>query len=1224
MAGFWDNNYINSWKQNKALRDADGIVKGSDAWNGYNAAMQASAGGAALSAVQGITGILNPTLQMAQAPDVSMYQNQIDQLGNFRDGKTWDINQLMENRSSVINPRQYTYEDIGGITDAGIAGGTLSSALSGASAGLSIGGLPGLIIGGVLGAGAGLIGGFTGRDAAKREVEGLNMSARYEAKENEKYFNTQADRIQDFQYDNLFAHRAAQGGSIHIKKANRGKFTEAAKRHHMTVQQFAKHVLSNKNKSKYSATMRKRANFARNAAGWSHAEGGQLDNSLTMESYNSHGGYYSPNNLVRINTGGTHEQNPNGGVQYGMDAQGIPNLVEQEENIYKKGGEIGNDYVFSDRLKATRSELKKFGLPEAYAGKSFSEIADVLSEEAKDRPNDAVSNNGMGAMLDRLMACQEDHKQRQEQAELRRELSRLSPEELAELETMLAQQEQAPVQEQPQVPVMEQPQPEMAAAPQEQVPAQLPEQMAQMPVVAAYGGPIRVLGTGTPGLLLDPNATLPDEYVPEDGTTRAMQHFDERQDRNKAIAEGIDYFFNGPDDVFGGAGAIELLAGPAAVAKVGKVAKGVSKAIKVAEKGKKLKAIEAARDVAKAEATAAAGKANAAGKEAEKLLAKATKFNEKGKYEEATELLGRAKTALNTQKVETSAYKAAAKNASRRHPRINTTVPVTTEAAEGAAATATSAPTWWQRNRGWVIPTAAIGGATSLGIPAGMAIWGGKGKESKRPADAAVGTYSSSDIQEGGRFGVSGYNAYGGPVYREYSGKNGSVIGKGPIYTAMTTAPEYENTYSYFTNNPLYVGSGVEWVRHPSGAATQDYGTSYTYETPPEYYLGPEPRTTSGSVTAGSTGSGSSAGSSSEYAGSAAAASGSRADAPVVVNSTPVDGTKLVSDANLAIERANNDFIRGIEAGLSEQEAAYLASVTPDKFSFDTTITVPRKTKATGPAPLASPQWLIPMTEYGTALFNAFQQPDRLNLTPLKPTFVNGRLALERQRYTPIDQQTAINPVLSNSAAYYRGISNAGMGLSMPASLAAAIQASNQGIGAATAQGRLYNDQLRSNVIQQNNAAEQTEADFYRGINTTNAQIANQMALQNYYGNMRQQMYNNEQETAKWNAVSGAYDAANKGVADLLHQNAVMNQVNSNRALLGYWVDANGWAHYTRQDGSQVVMDRKTGQILGETPATLPVMSIQSPSYLPVSDEKKKQIQAETAARIAAMRKKYE
>lgn len=67
---------------------------------------------------------------------------------------------------------------------------------------------------------------------------------------------------------------AADGGPIHIAKNKRGTFTAAATKHGMGVQEFASHVLSNKDK--YSTTMVKKANFARNASKWNHAYGGPI------------------------------------------------------------------------------------------------------------------------------------------------------------------------------------------------------------------------------------------------------------------------------------------------------------------------------------------------------------------------------------------------------------------------------------------------------------------------------------------------------------------------------------------------------------------------------------------------------------------------------------------------------------------------------------------------------------------------------------------------------------------------------------------------------------------------------------------------------------------------------------------------------------------------------------------------------------------------------------
>jgi len=55
---------------------------------------------------------------------------------------------------------------------------------------------------------------------------------------------------------------------IHIKEANKGKFSAKAKRAGMSVQAYARKVL--KKGSKASAATKKQANFARNAKKWKH------------------------------------------------------------------------------------------------------------------------------------------------------------------------------------------------------------------------------------------------------------------------------------------------------------------------------------------------------------------------------------------------------------------------------------------------------------------------------------------------------------------------------------------------------------------------------------------------------------------------------------------------------------------------------------------------------------------------------------------------------------------------------------------------------------------------------------------------------------------------------------------------------------------------------------------------------------------------------------------
>lgn len=80
--------------------------------------------------------------------------------------------------------------------------------------------------------------------------------------------NAGIDKNGNFGFLDLIIHDYNSGKDIYIKPSKRGTFTKAAKQHGMSVQSFANRVL--RNPSKYSAAMRKKANFAHNAAGWKH------------------------------------------------------------------------------------------------------------------------------------------------------------------------------------------------------------------------------------------------------------------------------------------------------------------------------------------------------------------------------------------------------------------------------------------------------------------------------------------------------------------------------------------------------------------------------------------------------------------------------------------------------------------------------------------------------------------------------------------------------------------------------------------------------------------------------------------------------------------------------------------------------------------------------------------------------------------------------------------
>ena len=134
------------------------------------------------------------------------------------------------------------------------------------------------------------------------------------------------------------------------------------------------------NKKEYSGKMNKMSNGG-------HTHGAEWDNSITL-----------------FDNGNTHEQNPNGGVQIGVDPQGVPNMVEEGEVRY-------NDYIFSNRITMPKEFKKQYKLKN---NSTFADAAKKLSKESEERPNDPISKSGLDASMTKLVSIQEAIKAEQQ------------------------------------------------------------------------------------------------------------------------------------------------------------------------------------------------------------------------------------------------------------------------------------------------------------------------------------------------------------------------------------------------------------------------------------------------------------------------------------------------------------------------------------------------------------------------------------------------------------------------------------------------------------------------------------------------------------------------------------------------------------------------------------------------------------------------------------------
>lgn len=109
--------------------------------------------------------------------------------------------------------------------------------------------------------------------------------------------------------------------------------------------------------------------------------------------------------VTLIGNGGSHEENPLEGVPMGMDAEGIPNLVEEGEVIF-------NDYVFSNRLRVPKEVRKKYKL-RGTKPLTFADAAKQMSKESEERPNDPISKAGLEDSMMKLMIAQEQLREEQ-------------------------------------------------------------------------------------------------------------------------------------------------------------------------------------------------------------------------------------------------------------------------------------------------------------------------------------------------------------------------------------------------------------------------------------------------------------------------------------------------------------------------------------------------------------------------------------------------------------------------------------------------------------------------------------------------------------------------------------------------------------------------------------------------------------------------------------------
>lgn len=201
--------------------------------------------------------------------------------------------------------------------------------------------------------------------------------------------------------------------------------------------------------------------------------GGKMKNRLASGGYlNSHYDYIT-DPLVKVDAGGTHQENPNEGVQTSIAPDGQPNLVEEGETIINNQDDA---YVFSDRIVADEEILKSHLLNTKFAGKTYADISKELDKIIEEHKNDEISKRTFDEMISRLQQAQEDQKFQEKQEEIEKFLDTLSDEQKEQLAETMVEEAEAEQQAAEEQAIAEQQAQEQAAQEQQMQPEQAPGQ----------------------------------------------------------------------------------------------------------------------------------------------------------------------------------------------------------------------------------------------------------------------------------------------------------------------------------------------------------------------------------------------------------------------------------------------------------------------------------------------------------------------------------------------------------------------------------------------------------------------------------------------------------------------------------------------------------------------------------------------------------------------------
>lgn len=188
------------------------------------------------------------------------------------------------------------------------------------------------------------------------------------------------------------------------------------------------------------------------------------------------------NQLTEFNEGGSHEENPLGGIPQGMNQNGGMNLVQQGETKNNT-----QDFIYSDDITISKGIAKQFNINSRFVGKTYADASKKANRTDSRRETDTIEQNAIAKDLDKLAQAQETQKQE----ELQKDIAKMTEKHPEFMTQMMQAQQQPPMgQPSPEEMAMMQQQGQMAPAMQGQ--GMDPAMMEQMQIQQGmrYGGPM--------------------------------------------------------------------------------------------------------------------------------------------------------------------------------------------------------------------------------------------------------------------------------------------------------------------------------------------------------------------------------------------------------------------------------------------------------------------------------------------------------------------------------------------------------------------------------------------------------------------------------------------------------------------------------------------------------------------------------------------------------------